>query len=144
VLAAGRPLPDPRPTVRVDLIVGAADVDHVLCRELAALAGTGDPPVLVGISGTTVVRTRTATGGHLQVVLRKGKDVLDGICFGRADELQPVLRAGAAIDLVGRLSVRRSGGFDTLDLEIHDIAPTGALRVGEAPRAVSPLSAVVA
>ena len=35
-------------------------------------------------------RVRAANGGHTQLTLRKGRDVLDGISFGRADLAEPL------------------------------------------------------
>lgn len=133
-LSADLPPADPRPRLVVDLVAHADKVSHLLFRDLAPLDGTGDPPVLVAIAGLRVVRIRKVVGGHLAVVLRKGKEVLDGICFGRAAELEDRLREGDAIDVVARLSVRAFGGFDSLDLELRDLAPADA---GLAARALA-------
>jgi len=111
------------PPLDVDLVAHADTVGHLLFRDLAPLDGTGDPPVLVAIAGLRVVRLRKVVGGHLAVVLRKGREVLDGICFGRAAELEGQLHEGDAIDVVAHLSVRSWGGFDSLDLELRDLAP---------------------
>lgn len=111
------------PPLDVDLVAHADTVGHLLFRDLAPLDGTGDPPVLVAIAGLRVVRLRKVVGGHLAVVLRKGREVLDGICFGRAAELEGQLQEGDAIDVVAHLSVRSWGGFDSLDLELRDLAP---------------------
>ncbi len=125
--ATGLPDPDPRPALRIDLLAGADDVDHVLFRELAALDRSGEPPPLLGISGLRVARIRAAAGGHLQLVLRKGKEVLDGICFGRSEDLVGVIAEGQELDLVARLTSRSFGGFETLQLEVRDVAPAGHL-----------------
>ena len=61
------------------------DVDYGLHRELGALApcGPGNPDPLVAVLGLTVTRVRAATGGHSQLTLKRERDVLDGIAFGR-------------------------------------------------------------
>ena len=58
-----------------------------LYRDLARLApcGTGNPEPLVAVLGPhRPARPRLANGGHTQLVLRRERDVLDGIAFGRA------------------------------------------------------------
>ncbi len=78
--------PDPRGPIAIDLALPALDVDYALFRELAALApcGPGNPEPLVAVLGLTVTRVRRpATGGHSQLTLRRDRDVLDGIAFGR-------------------------------------------------------------
>ena len=50
----------------------------------------GNPEPLVAVLGLTVTRVRAATGGHTQLTLRRGLDVLDGIAFGRADLAETV------------------------------------------------------
>ena len=82
------------------------------------------PEPLVAILGLTVVRAREASGGHSQVVLRRERDVLDGIAFGWA-ELAALLGEGDRIDVVARLSSRRFGGFESLQLDIRDAARAG-------------------
>ncbi|MBA2570898.1 MAG: single-stranded-DNA-specific exonuclease RecJ [Chloroflexi bacterium] len=131
LLAAGVTVPDPRPPLRLDLVTGADAVDYVLFRELAALDRSGDLPPLVGISGLRVGRVRRVSGGHVQITLRKGMEVLDGICFGRADDMASSLAEGASIDVVARLASRAFGGFESLQLEVRDVAPAGALRLME-------------
>ena len=55
-------------------------------RELAGLApcGPGNADPLVAVLGMVVTRVRAATGGHSQLTLRRDRDVLDGIAFGRS------------------------------------------------------------
>ncbi len=72
----------------------------------------------------TVTRVRAATGGHSQLTLRRDRDVIDGIAFGRPD-LAEVVREGDRLDIVARLVSRRFGGLETLQLEIRDAAPAG-------------------
>jgi single-stranded-DNA-specific exonuclease len=125
-----QPLPvQPRaglPTVTLDLVVRAESVDYVLLGELAPLAQSGDEPPTLGIAGLTVLRSRPAGTGHTQLTMRKGKDVLDGICFGRAD-LADLLRDGDQIDVVATLDSRTFAGLETLQLEVRDAAPAGHL-----------------
>ena len=90
------------------------------------LDGVGDDPPLLGIAGLSVSRVRNTNGGHTQLTLRKGVEVLDGICFGRSD-LMGMVAEGDVVDVVARLSSRHFGGLETLQLEIRDIAPAGHL-----------------
>ena len=118
--------PDPRQTLAIDLALPALDVDYGLYRELAGLApcGPGNPDPLVAVLGLTVTRVRAATGGHSQLTLRRDRDVLDGIAFGRAD-IAEVVREGDRLDVVARLTSRRFGGFESLQLDIRDVATHG-------------------
>ena len=126
-LAASLPPPDPRPGLRLDIVASAEAVDYVLLREMARLDGSADAPALVGISGLRLARVRQAKGGHLQVTLRKGREVIDGICFGRAEDLSGSLHEGQILDVVARLASRAFGGFESLQLEIRDVGPAGSL-----------------
>ena len=118
--------PDPRPTLRIDLAVPALAVDYGLYRELAALApyGPGNPVPLVAVLGLTVTRVRPAGDGHTSLTLRRDRDVLDGIAFGRAD-IAELVSEGDRVDVVARLSSRTFGGFESLQLEVRDAAPSG-------------------
>ena len=73
-----------------------------------------------------MTRVRAATGGHTQLTLRKGVEVLDGICFDRADLAEQV-REGDRLDVVARLASRSFGGFESLQLEVIDAAAGGHL-----------------
>jgi single-stranded-DNA-specific exonuclease len=119
---------DRRPTLSLDLAIPAREVDYALHRELARLApcGTGNPEPLIAILGLTVVRAREAGGGHSQLVLRRERDVLDGIAFGWP-ELASLVAEGDRLDVVGRVMSRRFGGLESLQLEIRDAARSGAL-----------------
>jgi hypothetical protein len=61
------------------------------------------------------------------LTLRRGKETVDGICFGRAD-LPDQLTEGSEIDVVARLASRTFMGLETLQLEVRDAAPAGRLR----------------
>ena len=50
--------------------------------------------------------------------------MLDGIAFGRPDIAQ-VVQEGDRLDVVARLTSRVFGGFESLQLEIRDAAPSG-------------------
>jgi hypothetical protein len=65
-------------------------------------------------------------GAHTQITLRKGKDVLDAIAFGRSD-LETQLTVGDVVDVACRLNSRSFAGLETLQLEIRDVAPAGHL-----------------
>lgn len=118
---------DPRQTLEIDIAVPAAGADYVLHRGLARLApnGAGNPEPVVAVLGLTVTRSREASGGHSQLTLRRELDVLDGIAFGRPD-LATTVSEGDRVDVVGRLTSRRFGGFESLQLEIRDVATSAS------------------
>jgi single-stranded-DNA-specific exonuclease len=126
-LAEGSRPADPRLAVSIDLALPARDVDYGLYRELAALApcGPGNPEPLVAVLGLTVTRVRAANGGHSQLTLRRELDVLDGIAFGRPD-IAEVAHEGDRLDVVARLTSRQFGGFESLQLDIRDVATSGS------------------
>ena len=133
--ATASPPIDSRPSLRLDLIQSADAADYVLLRELAPLEGAGDAPTLVGIAGLAVNRVRAANGGHTQLTLRRGREVVDGIAFGRPD-LAELLTEGSEIDVVARLASRSFAGLETLQLEVRDVAPAGWLRALRTPEVV--------
>ncbi len=118
---------DGRPTLAVDLALPSQYVDYGLFRDLARLGpcGPGNPEPLVAVLGLTVWRVRAAAGGHTQLVLRRDRDVLDAIAFGRPD-LAAGLAEGERVDVVARLSSRMFGGLETLQLDVRDVAPSGS------------------
>ena len=122
-----RPVADPRSELRLDLALAARDVDYPLLRELAWLAptGLGNPEPLIAILGLTVTRVRPASGGHTQLTLRRERDVLDAIAFGRADLAESVAE-GDRVDIVATLASRTFGGFESLQLLVRDVAPSGS------------------
>ncbi len=126
-LAAAVAPTDPRPQLGIDLALRAIDVDYDLYRELAALApyGPGNPEPLVAVLGLTVTRARIAGSDHTSLTLRRDRDVLDGIAFGRAD-IAALISEGDRIDVVARVASRKFGGFESLQLEIRDAAPSGS------------------
>ena len=87
--------------------------------------GPGNPEPLVAVLGLTVTRVRAPTGGHSQLTLKRRLDVLDGIAFGRSD-IAEVVREGDRLDVVARLTSRRFGGYESLQLDIRDVALSGA------------------
>jgi single-stranded-DNA-specific exonuclease len=133
---------DPRAELVLDLALPAAAVDYPLLRELALLAptGPGNPEPLVGILGLTVARVRLTSGGHTQLTLRRERDVLDAIAFGRPD-LAETVREGDRVDVVARLASRVFGGFESIQLEVRDLASSGDHPAAAAilARAVGPL-----
>jgi single-stranded-DNA-specific exonuclease len=145
-LAATAVPADPRPELRLDLALPALEVDYRLLRELQALAptGPGNPDPLVAVFGLTVTRIRAATGGHTQLTLKRRIDVLDAIAFDRAD-LAETVREGDRIDVVARVMSRTFGGYESLQLEIRDLAPEGRQRPAttdlEAPAALAAVPA---
>lgn len=126
-LAAAAAPEDPRPPLAVDLALPARLVDYGLHTELARLApfGPGHAVPALAVLGLTVGRVRAVSGGHTQLVLRRERDVLDGIAFGRPD-LATTVREGDRVDVVARLASRRFGGLETLQLEVLDAAVSGS------------------
>jgi single-stranded-DNA-specific exonuclease len=118
---------DPRKVVAIDLALPARDIDYTLHRGLERLApcGVGNPEPLVAVLGLVVTRSRETDGGHSQLTLRRDRDVLDGIAFGRPD-LALTVSEGDRVDVVGRLTSHRFGGFESLQLEIRDVAESGS------------------
>jgi single-stranded-DNA-specific exonuclease len=125
-LAATAVPSDPRLPLAIDLALPAIDIDYALHRDLRRLApcGVGNPEPLLAILGLTVTRVRAATGGHSQLTLRRERDVLDGIAFGRPD-LAETVHEGDRVDVVARLTSRTFGGYESLQLEIRDVAAEG-------------------
>ena len=141
---AARAVPDdPRQVLAVDLALPALDVDYGLQRDLARLApcGTGNPAPLIVVQGLTVTRVRAAAGGHSQLTLRRRLDVLDGIAFGRPD-LAETVAEGDVVDVVARLVSRSFGGYESLQLEIRDVAAVGLQGAGAEIPVVAAVAAV--
>ena len=127
ILAAAAAPADPRVSISIDLALPAGEVDYDFYRELARLApcGPGNSDACVAVLGMTVTRVRAANGGHSQLTLRRELDVVDGIAFGRPD-IAEVVREGDRLDVVARLTSRRFGGFESLQLDIRDVATAGS------------------
>jgi len=125
-IAAAKARPQGPPELTVDLVLPADSIDYSLVREIALLAptGAGNPAPLLAVTGLTVSRVRSASGGHTQLVLRRSRDVIDGIAFRRAD-LATMLHEGDRIDVVGRPASRTFGGFESIQLEVVDVGPAG-------------------
>ena len=96
----------------------------------------------IAVLGLTVLRTRPANGGHTQLTLRRERDVLDAIAFGR-DDLPGVLAAGDRVDVVARVATRAFNGLESLQLEVRDIATSGLHPEAAAILALAPASASV-
>ena len=125
-LAASAVPDDPRLPLAIDLSLPAMDVDYALHRDLRRLApcGIGNPEPLIVVEGLVVTRVRAASGGHTQLTLKRRLDVLDGIAFGRSDLMETV-HEGDRVDVVARLTSRTFGGYESLQLDIRDIATAG-------------------
>jgi single-stranded-DNA-specific exonuclease len=111
----------------VDLVLPADSVDYGFVREIALLdpTGVGNPVPTLAITGLRVVRVRAASGGHTQLVLGRRRDVLDAVAFRRSD-LPAMLHEGDRIDVVARATSRTFGGFESIQLEVVDVAAEGA------------------
>jgi len=126
-IAAAEVQPAGPPELIVDLVLPADSIDYALVREIGLLAptGQGNPLPTVAVTGLRVLRVRSANGGHTQLVLRRSRDVLDAVAFRRPD-LVAMLHEGDRIDVVARAASRSFGGFDSIQLEIIDVAPEGS------------------
>jgi single-stranded-DNA-specific exonuclease len=126
-IAAAEVQPAGPPELIVDLVLPADSIDYALVREIGLLAptGQGNPLPTVAVTGLRVLRVRSANGGHTQLVLRRSRDVLDAVAFRRPD-LVAMLHEGDRIDVVARAASRSFGGFDSIHLEIIDVAPEGS------------------
>jgi single-stranded-DNA-specific exonuclease len=126
VLAESAPRRSGPAELAIDLVLPAAALDYGLVRELELLAptGPGNPAPTLCLTGFAVVRARSASGGHTQIVVRRGREVLDAVAFRRPD-LASSLREGDLIDIVGRAASRRFGGFESIQLEVLDVAAAG-------------------
>ncbi|HUQ78401.1 MAG TPA: single-stranded-DNA-specific exonuclease RecJ [Patescibacteria group bacterium] len=136
-LAASSVPDDPRLPLAIDLRLPAIDVDYALHRDLRRLApcGIGNPEPLLVVEGLVVTRVRAASGGHTQFTLKRRLDVLDGIAFGRPDLIETV-HEGDQVDVVARLTSRTFGGYESLQLDIRDVATAG-LHAARAPRDIA-------
>jgi single-stranded-DNA-specific exonuclease len=125
-IAAAEVRPSGPAELTVDLVLPADSVDYELVREIGLLAptGAGNPAPSLAITGLTVLRVRPASGGHTQLVLRRKRDVVDGVAFRRPD-LAAMLHEGDRIDVVARVASRKFGGFESIQLEVIDVAPEG-------------------
>jgi single-stranded-DNA-specific exonuclease len=136
---------DPRTALSIDLALPASAIDYGLHRSLARLApcGAGNPEPVVAVLGLVVTRSREVSGGHTQLTLKRRLDILDGIAFGRSD-LATTVSEGDLVDVVGRLTSRRFGGFESLQLEIRDVATSGSHREAAAILGLPQATAAVA
>lgn len=137
-LAASSVPDDPRLPLAIDLSLPAMDVDYALHRDLRRLApcGIGNPEPLIVVEGLIVTRVRPASGGHTQLTLKRRLDVLDGIAFGRSDLIETV-HEGDRVDVVARLTSRTFGGYESLQLDIRDVATAGLHAATGATRAAA-------
>ena len=130
VLAESAPRRSGPAELQLDLVLPAAAVDYGLVHEMELLepTGPGNPAPTLCLTGFAVVRARSASGGHTQLVVRRGREVLDGVAFRRPD-LASSLREGDLIDIVARAASRRFGGFESIQLEVLDVAAAGYRRL---------------
>jgi single-stranded-DNA-specific exonuclease len=125
-IATAEARPPGPPELIVDLVLPADSVDYALVRELDLLAptGPGNPAPVVFVTGLTILRVQSTRGGHTQLVLRRSRDVVDAVAFRRPD-LASMLHEGDRIDVVARAGSRRFGGFESIQLEVVDVAAEG-------------------
>jgi single-stranded-DNA-specific exonuclease len=117
-----------RPSLNVELVLSAMGLDYALIADLGRLAptGPGNADPLIVVAGLTVTRVRAASGGHTQLTLKRRLDVIDGIAFGWT-ELAGLVSEGDRLDVVARPVIRSFGGYESLQLEIRDAAPSGSV-----------------
>ena len=118
---------DARPELALDLAMPAREVDYALLRELSGLdpTGPGNPEPVIAVLGLTATRVRAASGGHTQLTLRRERDVLDAIAFDRPD-LATTVREGDRLDVAARVASRTFGGYESIQLEVRDVAVSGS------------------
>ncbi len=138
-LVARQARPSGPPGLTVDLVLPADSVDYGFVREIGLLdpTGVGNPIPTLAITGLRVVRVRSANGGHTQLVLGRSRDVLDAVAFRRAD-LPAMLHEGDRIDVVARAASRLFGGFESIQLEVVDVAAEGAQPATAPPATAEP------
>ena len=93
--------------------------------------------------GLVVTRVRAATGGHTQLTLKRERDVLDGIAFGRTD-LAEVIHEGDRVTSWPAWRAATFGGCESLQLEIRDVALSGRTEAtcwGSRPAIATPAGA---
>ncbi len=88
-----------------------------------------------------MTRVRAASGGHTQLTLRRRLDVLDGIAFGRPD-LAETVHEGDLVDVVARLTSRTFGGYESLQLDIRDVASSGLHDAARSTHSTRPAAAL--
>ncbi len=73
-----------RPQLQLDAEIMLSDLSERLCDEMARLEpfGIANREPLFGVRGVALDRTRVVGDDHLQVTLRAGASVVDGIGFG--------------------------------------------------------------
>jgi single-stranded-DNA-specific exonuclease len=144
-LAARDVRPAGPPELSVDLVLPADSVDYGFVREIALLdpTGLGNPVPTIAITGLRVVRVRAASGGHTQLVLGRRRDVLDAVAFRRSD-LPAMLHQGDRIDVVARATSRVFGGFESIQLEVVDVAAEGTQPATAGATRVTPTASTAA
>ncbi|MDD4890021.1 MAG: single-stranded-DNA-specific exonuclease RecJ [Phycisphaerae bacterium] len=116
---------DLQPTLRVEAVVTAADLDLDTVRQVKALApfGQGNPtPVLVaeGCRLANPPRRVGRDGSHLQFHVRVGDRVFKAIAFGGAHWEQP-LGGGRPFDIAFGPSINTYQGISSVELCVSDI-----------------------
>ena len=77
----------------------------------------------MAVLGLTVTRVRAAAGGHTQLTLKR--DATCSTASPSGGRPRDDVHEGDRIDVVARLGSRTFGGFESLQLEIRDAAPSG-------------------
>ena len=84
----------------------------------------------MAVLGLTVTRVRAATGGHTQLTLRRERDVLDGIAFGRADLAETVVpKKGKGCEKCNQTGYKgRVGLYEVMEIgeELRELILVGA------------------
>ena len=72
-----------------------------------------------------MTRVRAANGGHTQLTLRRGSTSSTGSPSAGPTSPRPS-HEGDRVDVVARLTSRTFGGYESLQLEIRDVAQVRA------------------
>ncbi|MEA5015840.1 MAG: single-stranded-DNA-specific exonuclease RecJ [Candidatus Limiplasma sp.] len=117
------------PRQEYDELLPLGEASLELLRELEALApfGLGNPSPLFLGEGLRLERRRAcgAQGAHLQITLRDGEKVLDGIAFGMGQEAASLPQR---VDVVYRIARNTFRGVTSLQCEAKAFRPAQSAR----------------
>ncbi|MCS6915244.1 MAG: single-stranded-DNA-specific exonuclease RecJ [Myxococcales bacterium] len=119
-----------QPPVRalpVDAMVSLEEVDERLAQEVQLLEpfGVGNPEPTLLVRDAEVTRHRVVGSGHLQVTLRKGGQLRDGIGFGLGAKGQE-LEAGARVQVAFVPELDTFRGGRRLRLRVRELVPAAS------------------
>ncbi|NQV48902.1 MAG: single-stranded-DNA-specific exonuclease RecJ [Candidatus Marinimicrobia bacterium] len=114
-----------RPRLKIESVIEFSDINSQLMETLRRLApyGPGNMRPLFSSQNLEVVgypRPKIVGKDHLKFKVRQGREVLDAIGFGLAEQLE-LLYSGKPIELAYVLSENEWQGRKTIQLELKDI-----------------------